>query len=262
MERNLTNYQRRVDMTLKAYVVAACVVTVFTLFMGTRDNVLTTSMSAMGNTGRPMHLAFIVWTIVFCGYFGSIVGFILILTQNTKSKIRIFVYIAAGIMIFGDIMPFVPAEHPIAARLHDLCAQISSIALAVTLMLLALTIVRLYPEVFKKALFWVLLLWGALLAFMGLFGTKAITEMIGIIGGSLYLVVFAGWIVKAEQFDASQALSSSDAEQAEEEARRLEKRARELEEEYLRAETKARHARLAADELRRIERRHAKRAGK
>lgn len=260
MERNLANYQHRVDMAQKAYTIIGCFVIAFTLYMGTHGDVFTTSMSAMGNTGTGMHITFVIWTIVFCVYFGSIVGFILILTRNTRSRIRTFVYIAAAIMTFGDIMPFVPTEHPVAAWLHNTCAQIASVSLAVTLMLLALTIRRLFPEVFKKALFLVIMFWIVLLGLMGLFGTKAITEMTGIIGGILYLIVLAHWIVKAEQFDASAALSSSDAQQADEEATRLEKRARELEEEYMKAEMKARHARIAADELRRIERKHAKRA--
>lgn len=252
------DYQHRVLLAMRMYAGWCAAVFIYTLFQGCQGNVLRTSMSAMGNTGSLMHLSFVIWTIVFCGYFGSLSGFILILTQHAKSRIRILVYIAVAIMIFGDIVPFVPAEHPIMAWLHNTCAQISSVALAATLLFMTLMVRRSYPEIYRRALVWVFVIWGALLGGMSLIGTKALTEMMGILGGSLFLLVLAWDIQRAKSFDASAALSVSDALEAEETARRLEKKARELHEQYVEAEAKARHARLVAAEMQRLERRHHK----
>lgn len=252
------DYQRRIILAMRMYFAWCAAVIIYTLFQGCQGNVLTTSMSAMGNTGSLMHISFIVWTIVFCGYFGSLSGFIMILTQHAKSKVRMLVYIAVAVMIFGDIVPFVPTEHPVMAWLHNTCAQISSVALAATLLFMTLMVRRTYTEIYRRALVWVFVIWGVLLGGMSLIGTKALTEMMGIIGGSLFLLVLAWDIQRAKTFDASAALSVQDAMEAEEEAQKLEKRARELHAAYVEAEAKARHARLAAEEMRRLEARHHK----
>lgn len=249
-------YQRRVRIAISLYFIWCAVVIVYTLFRGCRGNVLTTSMSVMGNQSTVAHLSFIVWTIVFCSYFGSLTGFILILTHHIHSKIRVFVYIAVAIMIVGDVMPFVPEVHPVAAFMHNTCAQISSISLALTLLLLAITIRKAYPDIYSRAIIWVFIIWAALLGGMALIGTKALTEMMGIIGGSVYLWVLASSIAKSKKFNASAALSAADAAEAMQEADRLEEKARALQEEYLKAQAAARQARLAADELRRVERYH------
>ncbi|MBD5559761.1 MAG: hypothetical protein HDQ87_05300 [Clostridia bacterium] len=256
MNQRHKSYERRIRTALILYAVWCVVVLLLTLRAGTRANIFRVSMSAMGNMNRTNYMFFIVWTIVFCSYFGSLTGFILILTQHAGSRIRIFVLIAVGIMIFGDIVPFVPEQHPFWAFLHNTCAQISSLSLAFSLMLLVLTVRRGYPELYRRALIWVVIIWCFLLAGMSLVGTKALTEMMGIIGGSVFLLIFARDVVRQKRFSASAALSASDAREAAEEAEKLEKRARELHEEYMEAEAKARHARMVAEDLRRLERRN------
>jgi len=252
MKRGLENYQRRVKGALVWYgILALFIVPAFTLFMGTKDNILTTSMSAMGNTGEGTHLLFIIWTILFCAVFSSFVGYILILTKNTHSRVRILVYIAVATLIFGNLMPFVPDVFPGASWLHNFCAQISSISLAVVLMLLALTLHKWYPEVFKKAIVFVLIIWAVLIAMMALFGTKSITEMTGIILACIYLFTVSIWLMKTKDFDATASLQEYDVQQATEEAEKLEKRASEAKEEYLRLEAKARRARIEAMEIKR-----------
>lgn len=242
-------------MAMGWYAVWLAATIVLTLWEGTQANILTTSMSAMGNASGPSHVLFLVWTIVFCAYFASLTGFMLVITQNRGSILRKFVYVAVAIMIFGDLMPFVPDVHPISSWLHDVCAQIASVGLCIALMLMALSIMRTYQDVFRKAIVGVLIIWGVLLGLMSIFGTKAITEMTGIIGGSVFLYMFVWWIQKATTFNASEALSAHDAHEAEEEATKLEKKASELQEEFLRAQTKARQARIVADELRKTEQR-------
>ena len=253
MKQQQTNYERRVKAALMLYSVWCAAVLVMTFYAGTRGNILYVSMSAMGNMNRSNYLFFIAWTIVFCSYFGSVTGFILILSQRARSRIRVFVYIAVGIMIFGDIVPFVPEQHPFWAFLHNTCAQISSLSLAFSLLLVVLTVRSLYPELYRRAFVWVVVIWCFLLAGMSLIGTKSLTEMMGIVGGSVFLLLFARDMVKQKQFSASLALSASDAQEAAEDAERLEKKARELYEEYVQAEAKARHARLVAEEMRRVE---------
>lgn len=253
MKQRQTNYERRIRVALALYAAWCVAVLVMTLIAGTRDNILHVSMSAMGNMSRRNYLFFIAWTIVFCSYFGSLTGFILILSQRSRSRIRVFVYIAVGIMIFGDICPFVPQEHPFWAFLHNTCAQISSLSLAFSLMLVVLTVRRDYPELYRKALIWVIVIWCFLLGGMSLIGTKALTEMMGIVGGSVFLLLFARDLVRQKAFSASAALSASDAQEAEEEADRLEKKVRDLYEEYVQMEAKARHARMMAEEMRRQE---------
>ena len=80
--------------------------------MGNKDNILTTSMSAMGNTSGNMHFWFIIWTIVFCAYFASFMGYLLMLTKNTHSKIRGFVYFAIVVLIRGISSRFCPRHFP------------------------------------------------------------------------------------------------------------------------------------------------------
>ncbi len=250
MKKGLQNYQKRVKGALVWYgVLALGVVPIFTLLMGTKDNILTTSMSAMGNADGGIHLMFIIWTILFCAVFTSFVGYILILTKNTHSKIRILIYIAVAVLIFGNILPFLPETFPGFAELHNFCAQISSISLAVVLMLLALTLHKWYPEVFKKAVTFVLVIWAVLVTLMALFGTKSITEMAGILLACVYLFAVAVWLMRTKDFDAVESLKQYDATQAEEEADKLEKRAAEAKDEYLKLEAKARRARIEAMEM-------------
>lgn len=256
MDNPKQNYEWRVSTALKLYAVWCLVALAMTLYAGTRDNILTVSMSAMGNSSRSSYMFFLAWTAVFCTYFGSLTAFICILAQQARSRIRIFVFIAVGIMIFGDIAPFVPDQHPFFAFVHNTCAQISSLSLAFSLMLLTMSVRQAYPQVYRRAIVWVIVIWCFLLAGMALIGTKALTEMMGIFGGSIFLLFFARDIAKQKQFSASAALSASDAQEAEEEADKLEKRARELQEDYLQAEEKARHARMVADNMRRLERKN------
>lgn len=249
MKDEMSGYRKRIVGGMIIYgIFSLGIIPVFTLIMGARDNVLTVSMSAMGSTSVSIHLLFIVWTIVFCGYFSSFMGYLLMLTKNTRSKIRGFVTFATAILIFGNIVPFLPETFPAFAWLHNFCAQISSISLAVTLMLFALTLRNYYSILFKKALIFVLIIWVVLIALMGMLGTTALTEMTGIILAGIFLFSVLVWLYKEDAFDPVQSLKESDALEAGEEAKRLEKKAAAAKKEYLALEAKARKARIEADE--------------
>lgn len=253
------DYRYRLKTALIWYgALSLIVIPIFTLIMGTRDNILSVSMSAMGNTDGWVHLLFIIWTISFCVYFSSFVGYLLILTQNTHSRIRILVSIATVILIIGNLVPFLPDEFPMAAELHNVCAQISSVSLAVTLMLLALTLHKYYPEVFKKAIVFVLLIWAVLVVQMSLFGTVSFTEMSGIILACIFLFTVARWLFKTKDFDiiAVESIKDFDADQALEEVEKLEKKAAEAKEEYMKWEIKLRRARTEAIEKTRLSKKH------
>ncbi len=248
-EKEMSNYRKRLLGGLIVYgILSLGVIPVFTLIMGVRDNVFTVSMSAMGNTGGWVHLFFIIWTLVFCGYFSSFMGYLLMLTKNTHSKIRGFVTFATAVLIFGNIVPFLPETLPGFAWMHNFCAQISSISLAVTLMLFALTLRNHYSALFKKALVFVLIIWIVLVALMGMLGTVAFTEMAGIILASVFLFTSLRWLYKEDAFDPVVSLQEGDAIEAEDEAKKLEKRAIQAKKEYMELEAKARRARIAADE--------------
>ena len=228
------------------------VIPVFTLIMGTQDNILLVSMSAMGNASGNMRFWVILWTIVFCAYFAGFMGYLLMLTRNTHSKIRGFVYFAIAVLIVGNIIPFLPETFPGFAQLHNFCAQISSVSLAVSLMLFALTLRNSYTVLFKKTLIFVLIIWAVLIALMSLFGTRSITEMTGIILASVFLFVTLVRLHKEDDFDLIQSLKERDAQQAEEEAEKLAKRAEAVKKEYLKLEGEARRARIMADEAARL----------
>ena len=213
MENALKHYKKRIIFGLIFYgIFSLGIVPIFTLIMGTKDNIITTSMSAMGNSGSGVHVWFIIWTIVFCAYFASFVGYLLMLTKNTHSKIRGFVYFAIAVLIFGNIMPFVPETFPGRAQIHNFCAQIS----------------------------------------MGIFGTKSITEMSGIILACVFLFCVLIWLYQQDSFDPVSSLQKFDVDTTAEEAEKLEKRAVAAKKEYLKLEEEARHARLKADEALRI----------
>lgn len=253
MENALKHYKKRIIFGLIFYgIFSLGIVPIFTLIMGTKDNIITTSMSAMGNSGSGVHVWFIIWTIVFCAYFASFVGYLLMLTKNTHSKIRGFVYFAIAVLIFGNIMPFVPETFPGMAQIHNFCAQISSISLAVILMLFTLTLRNSYTAMFKKCLVFVLIIWAVMILFMGIFGTKSITEMSGIILACVFLFCVLIWLYQQDSFDPVSSLQKFDVDTTAEEAEKLEKRAVAAKKEYLKLEEEARHARLKADEALRI----------
>lgn len=246
----LSNYRKRIIGGLILYgILSLGVIPIFTLYMGTQDNVLTVSMSAMGNTSNSMHVLFIVWTLVFCGYFASFVGYLLMLTKNTHSKIRWFVSFATVVLIIGNIFPFLPEIFPGLAGMHNLFAQISSISLAVILMLFTLTLRNSYSVLFKKALVFVLIIWAMLIALMGIFGTRSITEMSGILIAGVFLFVVLIWLYKEDTFDPVQSLKEKDAIEAVEEAKKLAKRAEQAKKEYLKLEAEARKAAIEAEEV-------------
>ncbi len=246
----LSQYRRRIVGGLIVYgILSLGIIPIFTLYMGTQDNILTVSMSAMGNTSTGMHVLFIVWTLVFCGYFASFVGYLLMLTKNTHSRIRGFVTFATVVLIIGNIFPFLPEIFPGFAGLHNLFAQISSISLAVILMLFTLTLRNHYSVLFKKALVFVLIIWVMLIALMGIFGTLSITEMSGIIIAGIFLFTVLVWLYKEDTFDPVQSLKENDAQEAMEEADKLQKRAEQAKKEYLKLEAAARKAKIEAEEV-------------
>ena len=62
-----------------------------------------------------------------------------------------------------------------------------------------------------------------LIALMGMLGTTALTEMTGIILAGIFLFSVLVWLYKEDAFDPVQSLKESDALEAGEEAKRLEK---------------------------------------
>lgn len=249
----LSHYRRRIVGGMILYgILSLGVIPIFTLYMGTKDNILTVSMSAMGNTSVSVHLLFIIWTLVFCGYFASFVGYLLMLTKNTHSKIRGFVTFATAVLIVGNVFPFLPELFPGFAGMHNLFAQISSISLAIILMLFTLTLRNSYSILFKKALLFVLIIWAVLIALMAIFGTRSITEMSGIILAGIFLFTVLVWLYREDTFDPVQSLKEKDALEAVEEAARLDKRAAQAKKEYLKLEAAARKAKIEAEEVVRI----------
>lgn len=253
MKDEMSKYRRRLFGGLIFYgIFSLGIIPAFTLIMGTKDNILTTSMSAMGNASSSMHFWFIIWTIVFCAYFAGFMGYLLMLTKNTHSKIRGFVYFAIAVLIVGNFFPFLPETFPGFSSLHNFCAQISSISLAVSLMLFALTLRNSYSLIFKKALVFVLVIWIVLVALMGLLGTKSLTEMTGIILAGIFLFTVLVWLYREDTFDPVQSLKDSDAEEAVERACRLSKKVEATKKEYLKLEAELRRAKIEAEEACRI----------
>ncbi len=253
LQDTVVSYNKRMRSSIIFWgILALGVIPVLTLLVGTQDNVLTTSMSAMGSSSGLSFVLFVIWTIAFCVFFASMVGYILMLTRNNKSKVRKFVYFAVGVLIFGNVMPFVPDVLPGFAALHDFCAKISSVTLAVSIMLLALTFRKHYRKLFWRSFVFVLIIWTVLIVMMGTFSTKSITEMTALILGSVFLFTVLVWLYKENAVDAEDALLQNDAMTAEEQAVSLEKRAKAAYDEYLKLDNDARRARLYADEYARI----------
>ncbi|MEA5002640.1 MAG: hypothetical protein VB081_03995 [Christensenella sp.] len=255
--KGMSNYKKRLIGGMILYgILSLGVIPIFTLYMGTQDNILNVSMSAMGNTSTSMHILFVVWTLIFCGYFASFMGYLLMLTKNTHSKIRGFVTFATVVLIVGNIFPFLPETLPGFAEMHNLFAQISSVSLAVTLMLFTLTLRNHYSVLFKKALVFVLIIWAMLIALMAIFGTKSITEMSGIIVAGVFLFCVLTWLFKEDAFDPVQSLKEKDVLETKEAADKLEKRVMQAKKEYLKLEAEARRARITADEVAKIAKHH------
>ena len=125
MKDEMSKYRRRLFGGLIFYgIFSLGIIPFFTLIMGTKDNILTTSMSAMGNTSGNMHFWFIIWTIVFCAYFASFMGYLLMLTKNTHSKIRGFVYFATVSYTHLDVYKRQSTHQ--SSALPDRCPEVSA----------------------------------------------------------------------------------------------------------------------------------------
>lgn len=249
METKGSYYRRRMIGGLIIYgILALGVLPIFTLYMGTQGNIFQISMSEMGNANVFRHLLFIIWTILFCSVFSSFIGYLLLLTKNTKSKIRFLVTFAVVVLIIGNIIPFLPELFPIFAGMHNLFAQISSVTLAIVLMLFSLTLRNTYTVLFKKSLVFVLIIWGVILTLTIFFQAASITTMFGTMIANIFLFVVLLWLYREDTFDPVQSLKEIDAIEAQEEADKLWKRAQHAKQEYLKLEAAARKASHEADE--------------
>ncbi len=253
MKQELSYYRKRIIVGMIIFgILALGVIPIFTIYMGVQKDPFTITFSEMGNLSASRHLLFILWTVLFSASFASFVGYLLMLTRNTQSKIRKFVSFATIILILGNIFPFVPDLLPKLAGLHNIFVQTSSICLAVILMLFTLTLKATYSMLFKKALTFVLCIWMTMIVLIIAFGPASITTMTGTIVAGVFLFTVLVWLYQEDKFDPVQSLKEKDALHAREDAEKLWKRAEHALEEYLKLEAAARRASLEADEVERI----------
>ncbi|MEG0703238.1 MAG: hypothetical protein RR449_06670 [Christensenella sp.] len=258
-KHEISSYRKRIIGGLIGYgILSLGVIPIFTIWLGTRSDPFSMSMSAMGNANGGMHFLFIIWTILFCSYFASFVGYLLMLTKNTHSKIRFIVSLATLALIFGNIVPFLPDVLPGFTWFHNFCAQFSSVSLAIILMLFTLTLRNHYSALFKKALVFVLIIWATMIALMAILNVTSFTEMTGIIIAGVFLFTVLVWLYKEDTFDPVQSLKENDALEAVENAKKLSKKADAAKKEYVKLEAEARRAKIEADESVRQAKHHKK----
>lgn len=255
MSKKVSSYRRRIVGGMILYgILTLCVIPILTISAGTQNNILEVSMSAMGNSSAASRALFLTWTIVFVVTFASLTGYLLMLTKNTRSKIRWLVTFATVVLVIGNIVPFIPDVFPKMAGMHNLFAQISSISLAIVLMLFTLTLRKTYSIIFKRSLIFVLIIWAVMIGLTTIFGAASITTMSGTMVAGIFMFVVLVWLYMDDKFDPVQSLKEKDASEATEEADKLWKRAEQARNEYLKLEAAARKARIEAEEASRIAR--------
>ena len=187
-----TRPRRREQPWMKVFVwlygiLSLVMVPAVTLILGVHGNALTTSLSAIGN--RPgLRAIFIVWTLAVCAYFVSIVFSLVMLTRNTEANaLHIMIGVTTLALLAFNIIPFLPDRWPVLADLHTRGVLVAALLLAATLFMLTMTFRGHYPDLFRQALVWFLVLFAVVAILYLVFYTAWITESVGIIGSAVFL---------------------------------------------------------------------------
>jgi hypothetical protein len=248
--KNRRNYHRRMLILLWVFGVLSLVaVPVFTLFLGSYGNPLTSSLSKIGN-GPGMRGLFLSWTASMGAYYSGIVFTLIVLTKNTKAKIlRGLILVSTWFLLATNLIPFLPDRFPFLARLHSNIATISILSLSFTMLLLTLTFRNYYPKLFLKAMVFLAILLVSLLQLYIFLTARWIPEVASIIGSSVFLFVVLLWLYKENHFDAEDVLHTYDLNLAEQEVKHLEERAKQTYDEYLKLTELSRNALIELEEL-------------
>jgi hypothetical protein len=248
-----TEYQRRMKILVWFFgVLSLIAVPTFTIYLGAHGNPFELSLSTIGN--RPeTRLVFLIWTIAMCVYFSAIVFTLVVLTKNARARVlRTLIQVSTWLLLITNLIPFLPEEWPILARIHTHFAIISTVLLVFTLLMLTFTFRSYYPGLYQKANVSILSLLAVSFILYVIFEAKWITEVTGIIGGSIFLFAVMYWLYNENSFDAEDVLASYDLDLARREVQQLESRTKEAYEEYLKLNTKLRIAQVELQEMKKL----------
>jgi len=168
-------------------ILSIVMVPVVTIVLGANGDPLTVSLSEIGN--RPgMRPIFIVWTLAIGAYFTSIVFTLVMLTRNTEANtLHTMIAISMLALLIVNLIPFMPDRWPVLAGIHIRGALVTALMLAATLLMLTLTFRKHYPQIFRKALIWLVILFACEVILYVTFATAWLTEAVGLIGGAVFL---------------------------------------------------------------------------
>ena len=231
--RNCIEYQQKTKRLLWIFgILSFLIVPALTLYLGVHGSPFEVSFSAIGNSDG-LRAPFLIWTLILCAYFSSIVFAIIALTKNVRAKVmKALILISTWLLLITNLIPFVPQKLPFLASIHSDVAMLSTILLAVTLVLLTSTYKNDYPRLFHKSFITISCLFVVMIVLFVFFRAKWITEATSIIGGSVFLFFVIWWLYNENDFSAEDVLASYDVELAQQEVFRLEKRADDAHHEY------------------------------
>lgn len=244
-----TPYERKLKLGIFLYsLFALLLIPLYTVNLASHANVLDYSISFIGNNlGHRQSL--IVWTVMSGVFFICFICYLLVLTKNTKSSAKWMIYLASGMLIVCNFIPFLPEQFPRLARYHNFFAMASSLLLALTLFVFVLALRKFDRRIFWKAMWLLLAVVAVSGVLMLLFGVNSLLETVSILSVCLFMFCVLFWLLRSDRFDGVQVLLEVDADRAVEEARRLVKKAEKAKEEAAEAAYLARKARMNARKL-------------
>ena len=242
-------YQKKLKKALLWYgLFALWLIPVYTVKLATKADLLEYSISFVGNSlGHRQSL--ILWTVMSGVFFASFVGYLLVLTRNTASSAKKLIYVASGMLILSNLIPFLPEQFPKLAQYHSFFAMASSLMLAVTLFVFVWALRKFDRRVFKKSMRLLLLVVSISGALMMAFGVNSLLEVVAIWSVCLFMFIELVWLLRADGFDGVQVLREVDAHKAVEEAKKLQRRAQKAQDDADELHAMAKKARQEARKL-------------
>lgn len=167
---------------------------------GPGGDLIIVTFSQIGSRYRAIE-SLIFWGIMLSLYYFFFLSYLYRLTKSKSVFFQINLALSCLSILLTVFLPFAPTMYPLAAKTHNFLARVSAVSCAVTLFVFVFAYLKIDRAVFVKTLILFLIILGANIAVLILYGISSLFQVVLSATFCPYLYLNLTFLERSRKYD-------------------------------------------------------------
>ncbi|MDD3243999.1 MAG: hypothetical protein PHD32_09785 [Eubacteriales bacterium] len=205
-------YAARLRRSVRVFgLFALILIPVYTLLFASRANLLTSTMSIIGNSLGHFR-GLVIWGVCSAVFFLVFTGYLFVLTRFTNRRVARMLLLSCAMLVATVLVPFLPEVMPGWAALHNTLAMAAPVLMVVVMYLFVFYLQKVDRHIYKRAILFLSGVVAASAAVMFLVGISSLLEVVFSLSMCVFLFCLLVWVLRSKKVDAEDALAEAENE--------------------------------------------------